>query len=50
MFLLNGTLAVDTFFLISGLLNAFVFFTVVEKTKRYRIVDVLISYVHRFIR
>ena len=50
MLVLNATLSVDTFFMLSALLNAYGFFTVVDKKKRYTIIDVVMGYVHRYIR
>ncbi|XP_014242802.1 nose resistant to fluoxetine protein 6-like [Cimex lectularius] len=50
MFILSAPLSVDTFFMISGLLNMYAFCTIRAKKRKYTILDVIISYVHRFIR
>ncbi|KAK9498833.1 hypothetical protein O3M35_003389 [Rhynocoris fuscipes] len=50
MFILSATLSVDTFFMISGLLNMYVFCNIREKRKRYTPVEWITTYVHRYIR
>ncbi|BET00700.1 transferase activity, transferring acyl groups other than amino-acyl groups [Nesidiocoris tenuis] len=50
MIILSAPLAVDTFFMISGLLNSFIFMKVRAKKRKFTIVDIIISYIHRFVR
>jgi hypothetical protein len=50
MLLVNATLSVDTFYMLSALLNAYGFFTILDKKRRYNIFDVIMGYVHRYIR
>jgi len=50
MFLLSAPLSVDSFFMIGGLLNMYSFCKIREKKKEYTYKDVLISYVHRYLR
>ncbi|XP_066999863.2 nose resistant to fluoxetine protein 6 [Anabrus simplex] len=45
--IMNGTLSVDTFFLLSGLLTSYVFLKEMEKRGRF---NILLFYVHRYIR
>ncbi|XP_046394827.1 nose resistant to fluoxetine protein 6-like [Ischnura elegans] len=47
MFLLNGPLIVDTFFLISGLLTSYLLILELEKKKKY---NIFVLYLYRYIR
>ncbi|XP_014288490.1 nose resistant to fluoxetine protein 6 isoform X2 [Halyomorpha halys] len=48
--IVNGPMAVDTFFLISGMLNMYGFLHTVARTKRYTLKDLLDGYLHRYLR
>ncbi|XP_014288493.1 nose resistant to fluoxetine protein 6 isoform X2 [Halyomorpha halys] len=50
MIIVNGPMAVDTFFLISGMLNMYGFLITTAKTKRYTVKDVINGYIHRYLR
>ncbi|XP_073995610.1 nose resistant to fluoxetine protein 6-like isoform X2 [Rhodnius prolixus] len=50
MFIFSAPLSVDTFFMISGMLNMYVFCSIRAKKPRYTPVELLMYYLHRYIR
>ncbi|CAH1392494.1 unnamed protein product [Nezara viridula] len=50
MIIVNGPMAVDTFFLISGMLNMYGFLITTAKSKRYTLKDLINGYIHRYFR
>ncbi|KAF6211749.1 hypothetical protein GE061_012264 [Apolygus lucorum] len=50
MIIISAPLSVDTFFMISGLLNMYQFMRTRSKKKSFTIIEIIISYIHRFIR
>uniref|UniRef100_A0A0A9W997 Nose resistant to fluoxetine protein 6 n=2 Tax=Lygus hesperus TaxID=30085 RepID=A0A0A9W997_LYGHE len=50
MVIFSAPLSVDTFFMISGLLNMYQFMRTRSKKRSYSPVETIVSYIHRFVR